>query len=68
MLSIMLPSSYCAVKRYLKYLVHFPLTSVQRMVHGSIIVLKEPQITTKCLDTSGINCHLKCQYISQNQY
>jgi len=46
----------------------FPLTSLQRMVHGSVIILKEPRLTTKCLDTTGINCRLKCQYISENQY
>jgi len=46
----------------------FPLTSLQRMVHGSVIILKEPRLTTKCLDTTGINCRLKCQYIYENQY
>ena len=41
----------------------FPLTSVQRMIHRSIIVLKGTRLTTKCLNTTGINSRLKCQYI-----
>ena len=41
----------------------FPLTSVQRVMHRSIIVLKETRLTTKCLNTTGINSRLKCQYI-----
>ena len=42
----------------------FPLTSVQIMVNQSVTVLKESRHTTKCLDTTGINCRVKCQYIS----
>jgi len=46
----------------------FPLTTVQRIVHRSITILKVPWLTTKCLNTTGINCPLKCQYVSKNQY
>jgi len=47
---------------------NFPLTTVQRIVHRSVTILKEPRLTTKCLNTTGINYHLKCQYISEKQY
>ena len=64
----MLTSSYYAGKRYLKYLVHFPLTSVQIMVHQSVIILKETQLTTKCLNTTGVNSGSKMSIYSENQY
>jgi len=47
----------------------FPLTRVQRMVHGSVIILKEQRLTTKCLDTTGqVSQTLTLWFIKQHYY